>query len=108
MRAKEIDNLLKAKPVDIDKVIDTLGELEDLRQEFDDAVAELTGQENIMPWEKGENQLQAPKLPDNWNKIVPQKSCDEKCEEKKAVEKKMEEKKAEPVLEPIPTGNEAG
>lgn len=81
MRGKEIDNLLKIKPLDVDKVIDTLQELEDLKQEFDETVDELMGTEDIMPWEKGENKLETPKFPDNWNSIVPQKCTEQKCAE---------------------------
>ncbi|MFH0854634.1 MAG: hypothetical protein V1891_04035 [bacterium] len=88
IKGKEIETLLKAKPVDIDKVMDMLGALEDLKQEFDETANELLGTEDLMPWEEGKNQFETPKLPDNWNKLVPQK-----CEEQNCAEEKMQETK---------------
>ncbi len=73
-RGKEIETLLKAKPIDADKIIDLLYELEDLRQEFYDKADELTGDGEIMPWEKGTALFQTPALPDSVSKLIPQKT----------------------------------
>ncbi|MFH1191903.1 MAG: hypothetical protein V1655_00330 [bacterium] len=73
-RGKEIETLLKAKPIDADKIIDLLYELEDLRQEFYDKTDELTGGGETMPWEKGTALFTTPALPDSVSKLIPQKT----------------------------------
>lgn len=74
MRGKEIESLLKVKPIDADKITDLLYELEDLRQEFYEKADELTGEGEIMPWEKGTALFKTPELPDSVKKILPQKT----------------------------------
>lgn len=73
-RGKEIESLLKEKPIDADKITDLLYELEDLRQEFYEKTNELTGEGGIMPWEKGTALFKTPELPDSVKKILPQKT----------------------------------
>ncbi|MFH0856709.1 MAG: hypothetical protein V1860_02320 [bacterium] len=74
MRGKEIESLLKVKPIDADKIVDLLYELEDLRQEFYDKTDKLTGDEEMMPWENGTSQFKTPILPDSISKLIPQKN----------------------------------
>lgn len=64
--------LFKAKPLDVDAVVDSLGEVENLGQEFESKVAELTGKEADMPWEKGPQQFQQIQVSPNLDKWIPQ------------------------------------
>lgn len=55
-KGAEITALMKVKPVDTDAMVTIFEELDSLRQEFESAVNELTGDE-AMPWEKGPQQF---------------------------------------------------
>lgn len=75
-KGEEAKELFKAKPLDPDAIIDILEEMQNLKQDFDQKVAELTGTEETMPWEKGIQQFKkidmSPNL-DNWiPKTAPQ------------------------------------
>ena len=50
-------DLFKTNPLDVDAVIEALGEIENMKQEFDDKMGEITGTEDQMPWEKVRNNL---------------------------------------------------
>lgn len=85
-RGKEIESLLKAKPIDADKITDLLYEFEDLRQEFYEKADELTGEGEIMPWEKGTAIFKTPALPDSVSKLIPQKPKLEENKESRKTE----------------------
>lgn len=73
-KGAEVKEMFKAKPLDPDNVMAVLEELEDLRQEFDQTVAELTGAEEEMPWEKGPQQFQSMQVSPTLQKLIPRKS----------------------------------
>ena len=72
-KGQEVLDLLKAGNIDEDTVIASLDDLENLRQEFEAKVDELTGTEEILPWEKGPQQFRDINLPQGFEKYVPQK-----------------------------------
>lgn len=94
-RGNEIESLLKAKPMDVDQIIDLLYKVEALRQEFYEKADELTGAGEEMPWEKGPILFQTPTLPDSITKVIPQKV--KPTEEKKTETKAEEPSQNEPV-----------
>ncbi len=73
-KGKEILVMLKAKPIVEDDITLALEEMEGLGQEFGDKISELTGQEDIMPWEQGPQQFKQPQMPNNWQQLMPQKT----------------------------------
>jgi hypothetical protein len=78
-KGKEILVMLKAKPIVEDDITLALEEMEGLGQEFGDKISELTGVEDIMPWEQGPQQFKQPQMPDNWQQLMPQKSQTQNC-----------------------------
>ncbi len=72
-KGQEILALLKVKPVDTDAVTDALAELENIKQEFEATIDELTGAEESLPWEQGPQQFKDINLPQGFEKYVPQK-----------------------------------
>lgn len=85
-KGNEVEKMLKSKPVDLDGVLDLLNELEDLRQEFYEIADELSGGENLKPWEQGPILFKTPELPDSVSKIMSKDKCDCKCGEAKQQE----------------------
>ena len=73
-KGAEVKEMFKAKPLDPDSIMAVLEELEDLRQEFDQMLAELTGAEEEMPWEKGPRQFQSMQASPTLQKLIPRKS----------------------------------
>ena len=73
-KGAEVKEMFKAKPLDPDSIMAVLEELEDLRQEFDQTMAELTGEEEDMPWEKGPRQFQSMQASPTLQKLIPRKS----------------------------------
>ena len=71
-KGKEISVMLKVKPIDAEAVTAALEEMQILNQDFSDKIAELTGVEEVMPWEQGPQQFQQPQMPDNWQQLMPQ------------------------------------
>lgn len=73
-KGNEVLALMKAKPIDQDAIMSGLQELENLRQEFESKVAELTGEEvgGPMPWEQGKDQFQRMEMPSSIQKFIPQ------------------------------------
>jgi len=69
---KEIVALIKTKPVDAEAITSALEEMQILNQDFGDKIAELTGEEEVMPWEQGPQQFKQPQMPDNWQQLIPQ------------------------------------
>lgn len=70
----EASQLFKAKPLDPDAVIAALEDLQDLKQNFDQKMAELTGTEEAMPWEKGQQQFRKIDISPNLDKWIPKKA----------------------------------
>ncbi len=73
-KGAEVKVLFKAKPLDVDVVIEALNEVENLGQEFDQKVSELTGVEADMPWEKGPQQFQQIQVSPNLDKWIPKQA----------------------------------
>jgi len=73
-KGEEILALLKTPPIDEEAIMAGLQEMENLRQEFENTVAELTGKEEAMPWELGPQIFKTnPELPSNVQKFFPKK-----------------------------------
>jgi len=73
-KGAEVKGLFNVKPLDVDAVIEALGEVENLKQEFDNKMAELTGAEDQMPWEKGPQQFKRMEVSPNLDKWIPRQS----------------------------------
>lgn len=73
IKGKEILDVIKKKPLNEDEIIDALQEIEGMVQNFDDSVAELTGEGEVMPWEGGQQQFNSLEIPHDWNTILPEK-----------------------------------
>ncbi|MFA5791923.1 MAG: hypothetical protein WC884_02710 [Candidatus Paceibacterota bacterium] len=73
-KGAEVKDLFKANPLDVDAVIEALGELENMKQEFDNKIGELTGTEDQMPWEKGPQQFKQMEVSPNLDKWIPRQS----------------------------------
>ncbi len=71
-KGQEILSLSKATPLDEDTVTSALDDLENLKQEFQSKVSDLTGQESMLPWEQGPQQFQQVQLPQGFDQFVPQ------------------------------------
>ena len=67
-------DLFKTNPLDVDAVIEALGEIENMKQEFDDKMGEITGTEDQMPWEKGPQQFKQMEVSPNLDKWIPRQS----------------------------------
>ncbi len=70
-KGAEVKDLFKANPLDVDAVIEALGEIENIKQEFDNKIGELTGTEDQMPWEKGSQQFKQIEVSPNLDKWIP-------------------------------------
>ena len=77
----EVKKMFKTKPIDPDSIIAVLEELDDLRQEFDQMMAELTGVEEDMPWEKGKPQFQSMRTSPTLQKLIPRKAIEQPMNE---------------------------
>ncbi|MBI2037951.1 MAG: hypothetical protein HYT15_03445 [Candidatus Magasanikbacteria bacterium] len=66
----EVLNLLKTKPVDTDMVSDALDDLENIKQEFESKIEDLTGKEDELPWEQGPQQFRRVELPQGFDKFI--------------------------------------
>lgn len=73
-QAVAVKALFKAQPLDVDAVIEALNEVENLSQEFDQKVSELTGAQDDMPWEKGPQQFQQIQVSPNLDKWIPRQA----------------------------------
>ena len=82
-KGEEIKTLMKAKPPDVDAILEGLQELENIKQAFWQKVSELRGEEEVRPWEQGPAVFKSrPELPAGWDKLVPAKKTEtEKVEE---------------------------
>ena len=72
-RGQEIQNMIKTKDFDEDTIKDAFDEMENVGQEFDSKLAELTGQEEQMPWEKGPQQFRRVEMSPDVQKFIPQR-----------------------------------
>ena len=76
-KGAEALQLFKEKPIDTDAVIAILEDLQDLKQNFDQKKAELTGEEEDMPWEKGQQQFKKIDMSPNLDNWIPRKAPQE-------------------------------
>ena len=72
-RGQEIQNMIKTKDFDEDTIRDAFDEMENIGQEFDSKLAELTGQEEQMPWEKGPQQFRRIEMNKDVQSFIPQR-----------------------------------
>lgn len=72
-KAAEVIALIKSGEVDEESMSPLMQELEDSKQTFESAVDELTGENQILPWEQGPSQFKAPTLPKGFEQFIPQK-----------------------------------
>lgn len=73
-KGAEINALLKVKPIDTDAMVGMFEELDNLRQEFENARLDLVGDSGTMPWETGPQQFNMKSLNTNSiNQFIPQK-----------------------------------
>ncbi len=72
-KGAEALELFKVKPLDPEAIIDILEDMQNLRQDFDQKVAELTGTEDIMPWEQGIQQFKKIDISPNLDNWIPKK-----------------------------------
>ncbi len=77
-KGQEIINLLKAEDIDEDALTAVLDELENLKQEFEAKLDELTGQGQELPWEKGPQQFKDINLPPGFDNLIPKKPDENK------------------------------
>jgi septum formation inhibitor MinC len=74
-QGEEIVALLKVKPLDNEAIVSALDELQNVRQEFNDQVAELTGDDNTpMPWDQGTQQFQKIEMSPSMSQYLPKKT----------------------------------
>ncbi len=73
-KGAEVKELFKVKPLDPDAVVEALSEVENLGQEFDHKMSELTGVEEDMPWEKGKQEFQQIQVSPNLDKWIPRET----------------------------------
>mgnify|MGYP001569250275 FL=1 len=70
-KGNEIVALIKIKPIDEEAILAAMDTMEDLKQQFQDAMDELTGKP--MPWEdKTPSQFQSIQMPKDFNSSIPQ------------------------------------
>ncbi len=77
VKGNDVLALLKIKPIDEEAIMAGMEELWNLKQEFENKVGELTGQEEAMPWEQGPQQFQGLSMPSGIQKMIPQKSVEQ-------------------------------
>jgi len=70
-KGNEILELVKVKPIDEEAITSGLMEMQELRNDFDNNMQELTGKKDAMPWENGLQQFNPPSLNFDINKFVP-------------------------------------
>jgi len=71
-KGTEVLALIKALPLDEEAVMAGIEEMQNLNMEFGDMAAELTGEEQAMPWETGRQQFQQLSMPAGLQKMMPQ------------------------------------
>ncbi len=72
-KGQEVLNLIKSKDLDEETIKDAFEEMENIGQEFDSKMQELTGQQEQMPWERGPQQFRRVEMGE-MQKFVPQKA----------------------------------
>lgn len=76
-RGNEILEMMKAKPIDEEEIMSSLQELENLRQDFDTKMEEITGKSGQnMPWEQGPQQFKKVEMPSNFNQYLPKNTTE--------------------------------
>ncbi len=69
-KGAEAQQLMKAQPLDEDAVLSVLQDLENVRQEFDSKVSDLSGEIQQQPWEQGQDQFNTLQLPSGFEKLL--------------------------------------
>ncbi|MEK7164556.1 MAG: hypothetical protein AAB779_01275 [Patescibacteria group bacterium] len=72
-KGEEVLALLRARPIDSEAIQEGLQELENLKQQFEEMAGEVSGEEEVLPWEQGKNQFQAIQLSPDISKLIPSK-----------------------------------
>lgn len=72
-KGQEIQDMIKTKDFDEETIKSAFDEMENIGQEFDSKVAELTGQEEVMPWEKGPQQFRRVEMNKDVQQFIPQR-----------------------------------
>lgn len=72
-KGQEIQAMIKSKDFDEETIKDAFEEMENVGQEFDSKMAELTGREEVMPWEKGPQQFRRVEMSPDVQKFIPQR-----------------------------------
>jgi chromosome segregation ATPase len=73
-KGNEILEMIKSKDIDEDTVMSALSEMEDIGQQFEDVMSELTGESEEMPWETGPQQFKQVQMPSSVSRNIPQKT----------------------------------
>ncbi len=69
-KGEELSAALKVKPIDIESVSNQLEELSGLRQDFQNAIQELSPDNSPKPWEQGRDQFQDLKVSKNLSNLL--------------------------------------
>lgn len=72
-KGAEILAMLKTKDMDEEEMLSLLDELENLRQQFEEKVRELSGKDEEMPWEKGPQQFKKVEMSPSVSRYIPKK-----------------------------------
>lgn len=78
-KGQEIQAMIKSKDFDEETIKDAFEEMENVGQEFDSKMAELTGREEVMPWEKGPQQFRRVEMSPDVQKFIPQRPAMEQA-----------------------------
>lgn len=76
-KGAEILAMLKTKDVDEEEILSLLDELENLRQQFEEQMRELNGQDKEMPWENGPQQFRKVEMSPGVVRYLPSKPAPE-------------------------------
>lgn len=95
-KGQEIQAMIKSKDLDEETIKDAFEEMENIGQEFDSKMAELTGQEEVMPWEKGPQQFRRVEMNKDVQQFIPQKPAMEQ------VAPQAELEMSQPTVMPVP------
>ena len=72
-KGQEIQDMIKSKDFDEDTIKEAFDEMENVGQEFDEKIAELTGAREDMPWETGPQQFKRIEMNKDVQKFMPQR-----------------------------------
>jgi Sec-independent protein translocase protein TatA len=75
-KGQGVMDLLKGGDIDEEEVMSVMQEMEDMRQKFEEEIAELTGEEETQPWEKGTQQFKAIPVAPEMSKFMKRDSAE--------------------------------